>query len=115
MVFQQIYETEAQRQEARRGTWNKYRREARQRMKDEIYSLLGNACRRCGFRDPRALQIDHVNNDGYVTRQREQSSYRRAKKILEELKAGITGRYQILCANCNWIKREMVREVAQHG
>lgn len=65
---------------------------------------LGNKCVRCGFNDPRALQIDHKNNDGY--KQRKEMNVRKFHKILltmatEELK----NKYQLLCANCNWIKK----------
>lgn len=63
-----------------------------------VFDLLGHACARCGFSDLRALQIDHVNGDGAKERGRNQAFY---KRIL----ADDGGRYQILCANCNWIKR----------
>lgn len=57
---------------------------------------LGGKCRRCGFSDTRALQIDHVNRN-----KRKESSYAAARKVL----SGNTTDYQLLCANCNWIKR----------
>jgi len=58
---------------------------------------LGGKCSRCGFTDSRALQIDHVNGGGKKEILR---GWRWIKKIVTDP----TG-YQLLCANCNWIKR----------
>lgn len=76
----------------------------RKNTRTKILEKYGNKCSRCGFSDIRALQIDHVNGGG--------------NKELNSLKIGgsrgsyykvvlgdTTGKYQILCANCNWIKR----------
>ena len=53
------------------------------------------------------IQIDHVNNDGPLDRWYGKIPYiAYLKKVAEDA----TGRYQILCHNCNWIKR---RETAQ--
>ena len=60
-----------------------------------------------GCTDPRCLQIDHVNGDGADDR-------RFFKHILSfyrfVIKNGSQGKYQALCANCNWIKRSINRE-----
>lgn len=61
---------------------------------------LGGSCKRCRFGDPRALQIDHVN--GLESKPR-QSIYRIQQAILAH--PGIHPDFQVLCANCNWIKR----------
>lgn len=64
-----------------------------------IIAFLGSSCVKCGFTDVRALQVDHINGGGH----REVSSigqYHVMKKVLN----GDDG-YQLLCANCNWIKR----------
>lgn len=64
--------------------------------------LLGGKCVKCGFLDFRALQLDHINGNG--------------AKELKQGPAKIYGYYlahsdevkkklQVLCANCNWIKR----------
>ena len=46
------------------GHFVNYNREAGrrtyQRSRDRAFEVLGRACVRCGFADPRALQIDHV-------------------------------------------------------
>lgn len=71
--------------------------------KKKAFNKLGNRCLHCGFTDPRALQIDHIYNDGYLERKllKGSSSVGRYKRVLED----VDGRYQLLCANCNWIKR----------
>lgn len=68
-------------------------------LKQQIFEKLGRSCSCCGFSDARALQIDHVNGDGFKERNMSPISY--LKKVL----ADESGAYQILCANCNWIKR----------
>ena len=65
---------------------------------------LGAVCIRCGYLDSRALQIDHIFGGGNkeLKAMGETKYYAYLNHLsLEELKA----RYQILCANCNWIKR----------
>lgn len=59
--------------------------------------LLGNKCQCCGFADVRALQIDHVKGGGT-------KENRRGWKWLAKV-GQHPEQYQILCANCNWIKR----------
>jgi hypothetical protein len=70
--------------------------------RQKLVEMLGGVCARCGFADKRALQIDHINGDGANDR--------------KLLRGGIFAYYldvpehareklQVLCANCNWIKR----------
>lgn len=69
-----------------------------------VFELLGYKCVKCGFCDIRALQIDHINGDG----KEERSSNPGARKYYKEMLKNISekkSKYQILCANCNWIKR----------
>ena len=40
-----------------------YRKRIEQALRNEVFLLLGNACKRCGFSDLRALQIDHIYGD----------------------------------------------------
>lgn len=63
-------------------------------------AALGNVCVKCGFSDPRALQIDHIDGNGCVERAEKYNRDGFHRKVL----ADQTG-YQLLCANCNWIKR----------
>ena len=70
-----------------------------------LINLLGNKCVRCGFNDVRALQIDHINGGGYKELKEKfvgaQTMYNYYKNHPEEANEKL----QILCANCNWIKR----------
>ena len=91
-----------------------YHREADRRRRQEILDHFGGACLWCGFDDPRALQIDHVFDDG-ADHRRSLSSTGRSKntagKVQTMLRRMIrngedTSRFQLLCANCNWIKKD---------
>lgn len=72
------------------------------KIRKEIIELLGGECVRCGFSDWRALQVDHINGGGCKERKKLKSKY--YKYILQLLKTGNKD-YQLLCANCNWIKK----------
>ena len=80
----------------------------RKKLKFMIFSKLGARCKSCGYdKDEKALQIDHVNNDGAEHRRQlncKAGSYKLYKSVLESIKNN-EKKFQILCANCNWIKR----------
>jgi hypothetical protein len=90
-------------------------REYRIKLRKEIINLFGNKCCKCGFDDFRALQIDHVNGGG-CRQSRElfgcshTGSVAYYKHILDSIKSSSKD-YQILCANCNTIKRYTNKEV----
>lgn len=72
--------------------------------KQQLMEIIGHVCVRCGFSDPRALQIDHINGGG--AREIKSVGYlRHIIKLLELDHDEVKKRVQILCANCNWIKR----------
>lgn len=71
---------------------------------------LGGKCRKCGFTDPRALQVDHINGDGARER-RTMNLHRFSIIVLRDT----TNKYQLLCANCNWIKRHEKKEYGGGG
>ena len=96
----------------KRGYANKaeWAREHRKALKAEAHAALGNKCAHCGFSDPRALQIDHVNGGGRQDlggRSRNNPTY--YKQVIESAKRR-EKKYQLLCANCNWIKRHTHNE-----
>lgn len=80
-------------------------------MREEAIKLLGGKCVRCGFSDIRALQIDHVNGGGRKELREfgQWNTYSKVYALAVEGKA--FGIYQVLCANCNWIKRHENKEV----
>lgn len=114
-----------------------YHASRRASLRNAAFIKLGNRCSNpaCqwlnadgtrGCIDQRCLQIDHVNNDGYKNRH----TIGRKGRIVGEgpearylaVLADQENRFQILCANCNWIKKEIFRlnqlevaEGADHG
>lgn len=91
-------------------TRNKYRQMIRERqrrwylkVREEMFMALGNKCVRCGFSDRRALQIDHINGGG-IKERRKGNTRMFHRKVLTSVKKK-ENKYQLLCANCNWIKR----------
>lgn len=71
-----------------------------QRIRRRLLDAMGGKCVQCEFADWRALQIDHVNGDGRADPRRYGSRNNYAKVVLAD-----RDKYQLLCANCNWIKR----------
>lgn len=68
-------------------------------LKNKVFKVLGSQCKRCKIKDRRVLQIDHIAGGG--TRERKKHG---SIKILKKILDGEKG-YQLLCANCNWIKK----------
>ena len=80
-----------------------YQRLLRKKTRKEALEKLGNKCIRCGIIDWLVLQIDHVNGGGTKEGKKFKNRFMFHKKIARgEIE---TSCYQILCANCNWIKR----------
>jgi hypothetical protein len=75
------------------------------RQRQEALALLGGRCARCGFDDWRALQIDHVEGGGRTDRSTFANTAAFTQHVITACKLGDRGKYQVLCANCNWIKR----------
>ena len=86
----------------------KYNRKHMDTLRDRVFNKLGHRCAKCGFSDKRALQIDHVNGGGV-------KEYKKIKfgqgKLLRLVLKDRENKYQILCANCNRIKRFENKEV----
>lgn len=90
--------------------------------RSEVLRHLGGRCSNpsCGWvnvdgsarcNDSRCLQVDHVAGDGAKKRHGGEGHgavfYRKVLKTLPGAE------YQLLCANCNWIKRETNGELPQ--
>ena len=82
------------------------RRAAYGKTRMELLKLLGARCAQCGYdADVRALQFDHIHNDGAADRRRfkiQSTMYRYYLKHPAEARR----RLQTLCANCNFIKAQ---------
>ncbi len=78
------------------------RPEYRIEKRKEALVALGGKCARCGFTDWRALQIDHVHGGGTKERRENPGTI---SLYLRVIARAASGKYQVLCANCNWIKR----------
>ena len=73
------------------------------KLRIEILDTLGGKCKECGFSDYRALQVDHVNGDGAEDRKNGMGR-NHTRQVIESF-LNNENKYQLLCANCNWIKR----------
>jgi len=78
-----------------------YQRKLRRKWKLKAIKSLGGKCVKCGFSDFRALQIDHIERSTEKEKRRMGNTEYYKQIILESQ----SGKYQLLCANCNWIKR----------
>lgn len=95
-------------------------------LRTEILAKLGGRCESPGCRwlnddgtsgctDSRALQIDHVEGGGSAELRAGHGVglahlYRVKKDLKYSAIGGYASQYQLLCANCNWIKRYTDRE-----
>lgn len=82
-----------------------------QKLRFSVLELMGNKCVTCGFNDWRALQIDHINGGGSKVRDG-QGLYR---NLLQLETPELNNKYQLLCANCNFIKRYSNNELNQYS
>jgi hypothetical protein len=83
-------------------------RKADEKLRNQVLDLYGRKCNHCSYdSDARILQLDHVNGGGTIERKRlgHRGIRRKALKNPEL--------YQLLCPNCNWIKKFDRGEKAQ--
>ena len=93
-------------------------KQQRLRTRLEIFRLLGNKCSNpynLNHGDfskiKECLQIDHINGNG-IEEYGKLSAYTYLNHVLKEIRNG-SKNYQLLCANCNWIKRVRNGEVTK--
>jgi hypothetical protein len=89
-----------------------------QRLKEKVMRHYSNgtmACAKCGFTDMRALSIDHLNGKGADERRRlfGNRGYAGRNMYLWLQRNDFPEGYQVLCANCQWIKRAENKEYGQ--
>jgi len=72
-----------------------------------LFSYLGGKCVKCGYDDHRALQLDHIKGNGSKTRKESGLHKNRIKyyNYLLQNPSYTLEEIQLLCANCNWVKR----------
>ena len=83
------------------------------KLRIELMLLLGTKCVRCGFDDIRALQIDHIEGKGHNERVNIFGSIRLMYRYYRDNPEQAKKKLQILCANCNWIKKHENNEVKE--
>jgi len=76
-------------------------RKSKARLRESLFDSYGHDCAICGFADKRALTLDHKLNNGSAERKElgERGVYYRARDNY------LPDEYQILCMNCQFIKR----------
>ena len=74
------------------------------RIRKAVIETLGGKCIRCGIIDIRVLQIDHISGGGSKERKERGFGQQFHSYVIQSFLKG-ENKYQLLCANCNWIKR----------
>ena len=78
-------------------------RNYRETLRLKVIEHFGGKCVRCNFSDWRGLQIDHINGGGRKSfGEKRSSAVYYHNSLLKEIPGVI---YQLLCANCNQIKK----------
>lgn len=86
----------------------KSQRKARVKYRALAIERLGGKCCKCSFSDPRALQFDHIAGGGGRERIRGHGG---GITYLKDIALGRRSDIQLLCANCNVIKRFENKEI----
>jgi hypothetical protein len=81
-----------------------YRRRLHEKIRIEMFNLLGNKCKDCGITDIRVLEVHHVKNNGFRERKEIGLGTYLQRHILKEIKRG-SDDYCLLCANCHKLRR----------
>lgn len=88
------------------NTRSKVRRDKKyEALRNSLFEILGGLkCNQCDFINPKALQIDHIHNTGYLDKKR----FKGTKNVFCRyyINDPIEARknLQVLCTNCNQIK-----------
>jgi hypothetical protein len=81
----------------------------RAKVRELVFAHYGKTCARCGYADERALSIDHIDGGG--------NAHRKTYKIggssfyVWLVKNNFPEGFQVLCMNCQFIKRHEKNEV----
>lgn len=75
----------------------------KEKLRQRVFALVGQACVWCGERDNEVLVLDHLHSDGGETRRRIASG---SHTYLEIVQGRLPKEaFQVLCHNCNHRKR----------
>jgi len=86
-------------------TVSKSNRKTHHQKRLELLQLVGDTkCAKCGFTDWKALQLDHKNGNGLDDKKRIGFGKKYMQYYLNHPQEA-KEKLQVLCANCNWIKR----------
>jgi len=109
--YQDEYSREWKKKYMQTDRYKKWRKEALRKqsikakeLKQEIVNHYGGKCACCGIKEICFLTIDHINNDGYKSKNGKKnriSGYLWYKKIVKDYPKDL----QILCFNCNVAKQ----------
>ena len=109
--------TDKKRYPKRAEKHHEYEKQRRKTLRIALIYELGTYCNKCGFNaDIRALQLDHINGGG-LREMRERFTNTNSKmwryylNNLNEAKQKL----QVLCANCNTIKKYTNNEFYKQG
>jgi hypothetical protein len=87
-----------------------YQRDYMKKLRERLINSLGSECVRCGNTDIRCLQVDHIDGGG-TKDYRSRITYN-GSVFYAIHPEKIDNKLQVLCANCNWIKRYERNETA---
>ena len=91
-----------------------YRTNARRKILD----LYGRQCYNCGFnKDERVLQLDHIDSKPNIIKGRDGGTPRSGLELYSAILSGSvpSHMFQILCANCNYLKRLITPAESTNG
>lgn len=97
------------------ATRRKSAREYNARRRGELLAFFGGKCLLCGFSDTRALHLDHINGGGGKIRAAGGHGLFEKWKMTRDQPEVARATFQLLCANCNCIKRDENYEYSERA
>lgn len=87
-----------------REYYKKYGNNSNKRVRTRLMNLLGARCNHCGLEDMRILQVDHINGGGLKELKHFKGTNQMYKYYVKNPTIALQ-KLQLLCPNCNWLKR----------
>lgn len=79
-----------------------YEKQWRERLRSQVYEILGDKCYCCGESNHHFLTVDHIFDDGYVDRKRNGLKMNGGSFYKHMLgQEDVPSRYRLACYNCN--------------